>query len=302
MTTLFVGISLVFGLIFFLRYFSLRKQLQYLIELLSKQENGHPLRKVTTSGSDKRVSELSQQINQLIGTIKETEIRQVRVRNNYQKLLADSSHDLRTPLTVIRGRLQYILRNETLNPSVHEEVIKTIEQTQRLREFIDDLFEMSLIEMDDFPIELERVDLRELIAESLAESYELLSSKGTEPIISLGEFPLWLDMDRKIFNRIFDNLLANALRYKENQLEIKVLASDAVIIFQMKNDGMKLSNDEFLKMFERYQSLDMADRRRRGGLGLAIVSELVDKTKGRIEPSVYEDMAEIKITWEMSKM
>lgn len=254
------------------------------------------LRKVTIQTNDASIEALAEQINDLIELVNLSQQQQVILERKYQHLLAEASHDLRTPLTVIRGQLQYILKFNNIDEKTRTELLKTIHQTNQLGTFIDDFFELSLINAPDFPLNPEVVNLNDSVLNELADNYPLIKQKAITPNIFQSAKPLLINIDSKSLIRIINNLLGNAIKNLQNELIIETYEDNHYAVLVIRNDGIKISSEEFLKLFERYHS-NTNDQKRRGGLGLAIVSELVKKTNGKLTFSIEKQILSIKVMW-----
>lgn len=293
---IFSGFSLFLNLFFFLRMLMLKKELKQLASQVKQVVNKTSRKKLTIQTAGAEVEALAEQVNELIEFLNQNMQQKLNSEKKYQFLLAEVSHDLRTPLTVIRGQLQYLLKFSAMDEPVRESLMQLISQTNHLGQFIDDFFELSLVGAPDFPIHLAPVNLNKVIMNELAEMYPIIQQKQIKPSVFMPDEPLFIEMDERAFTRIIDNLLGNALKNAEQKFSVAVFERDGSAGIKIKNDGITFSSEEFAKFLERYQT-NSNDKKRRGGLGLAIVSELVKKTGGTLEYIIENRFLTISILW-----
>lgn len=214
-----------------------------------------------------------------------TELRRLEgVRRDF---VANASHELKTPLTSIRGYAETLL-DEGLDPELRRRFLGRLRHnSERLHRIVDDLLDLSRLESGGWRPELEPVDI-ERAAESAWESFEeRAEQKGVEFRVEPG-WPRPVPADRVAIQQIFSNLFDNALRHTPADGRITVLATAAVdadaIAVEVRDTGSGIPGDALGRIFERFYRIDPARSRSEGGtgLGLAIVKHLVEHMGGRV--------------------
>jgi two-component system OmpR family sensor kinase/two-component system sensor histidine kinase BaeS len=197
-------------------------------------------------------------------------------------MLADLSHELRTPITVIQGNVEGIL--DGLYPADETRLRSIIEETQVLSRLVDDLRTLALAESGSLQLRRELTDLRELIQDTVAGFKAQATEKDVKFELELGEIAE-VDIDPLRIREVLTNLLGNALRYAPNQGEVRIGATESgtaeersVTVF-VQDTGPGIEIADLAHIFDRfYKSTDSGGM----GLGLSIAKYLVAAHGGRI--------------------
>lgn len=208
-------------------------------------------------------------------------------RNDLERrdLLADIAHELRTPLSVIRGRLEGIV--DGIYSADDGQVSLALEQTYLLERLVDDLRLLTLAETRQLHFEKKSVDIVQLSQHTI----EMFSAEAREKNISLslekgsGDFTLELDAQR--IEQVIGNLIGNALRYipEGSKIWLKLeKTADSINLF-VNDNGPGISDQDLPFLFDRFWRKDKSRSRAAGGtgLGLAIAKQLVEAQGGTIQ-------------------
>ena len=199
--------------------------------------------------------------------------------------ISDVAHELRTPLTAIRGNAE-MLADPELPREMHEKFCAIIiNESERLSRLTHDLLTLQRIEDDTMPIELSRVNLRELSAGVLDALEPILRDRQAQTEI-LGEAPDVLgNLDR--LKQAVTNLVENASRFIEpgGHIVIELFGLRGNSILAVKDDGCGFGDVDPKLLFDRFYRTDASRSRGTGGtgLGLAIVKSVVDAHDGTVE-------------------
>lgn len=196
-------------------------------------------------------------------------------------LIANVSHDLRTPLAYIQGYLEtLLLKKDDLDPERFEKYLQTsLSGTQRLRNLVDDLFELSKIETGSRKINREAVNLAELIYD-VAGQFKL---SAAEKKVNLNvDVPFDLppvSADLALLDRVLQNLVSNSIKYCEERdevtLEAKPDEGTTGIRISIKDTGPGIAEEDLPHIFDRFRRGDQLHTQGTG-LGLAIVKSILD--------------------------
>jgi signal transduction histidine kinase len=201
-------------------------------------------------------------------------------------LLANVSHELKTPLTSIQGFSQALEEGAIASPEEHQQAARIInEETQRMRRLVDDLIELSRLESGQVVMEHERIDLAELLR-TCAERFEWqLRESGADLQLDIAPLPP-VEGDGRRLEQVFSNLIDNAVRHTPKGGSITVRASgvDGGVRVAVRNSGSYIAPEELSRVFERFFQHDPSRTRSTGGagLGLAIAMEVVQAHAGTI--------------------
>ncbi|MEH7074781.1 two-component system histidine kinase PnpS [Neobacillus drentensis] len=201
--------------------------------------------------------------------------------------VANVSHELKTPVTSIKGFTETLLDGAMNNQETLETFLSIIlKESDRLQTLIHDLLELSKIEQQGFILNLQELDLYVLLDEVIT----MLTGKAQEKNIELelvckqNQVMVQGDLDR--LKQVFINLIGNAITYTppEGNVTIILLEHRGKVRIHVKDSGVGISKEEIPRIFERFYRVDRARSRNSGGtgLGLAIVKHLVEAHHGNI--------------------
>jgi len=203
------------------------------------------------------------------------------------EFLATLAHELRNPLAPIRNALE-IMRLAGPNPSALERAQAMMDRQVRLLvRLIDDLLDVSRITRGKLRLLLEQVDLNAVIEAALEISRPLIDKSSLKLDVGLPPEPIRIEGDRVRLAQVFSNLLNNAAKYTETGGQIHLIAfrdgGDAVV--RIKDTGVGIPAEMLPKVFDMFAQVDRSLNRSQGGLGigLALVSRLVQMHHGRVE-------------------
>jgi signal transduction histidine kinase len=249
------------------------------------QQQNRDFVKILGELEDKRaeLEELNQQLNQSNGELNEANAKLRELAEMKEEFLALTTHDLRSPLTVISGVISFFTsgRLGELSPEQKNMVTMMERNTQNLIELVNDLLDASKLESGTMRLDLASFDLRDVIKE-LHETMLLPLAK--EKDIQLvetfpGNLPL-IEADRAKLRRILLNLLSNALKFtgKGGRVEISAEPQTDRVRISVSDTGVGIAPEDVERLFDKYeQTRSRATRGEKGtGLGLYITKQLVE--------------------------
>jgi two-component system OmpR family sensor kinase/two-component system sensor histidine kinase BaeS len=266
--TIFIGVLLVQRLV---------NPLAEVIAAAREVANGKLDARVTVSGpQDLRV--LNESFNEMAASLERND-------RERREMFADIAHELRTPLSIIRGRLEGIV--DGIYSVDGSQVSMALEQTYLLQRLVDDLRLLTLAETRQLPFDKRDVNVGELIERVL----EMFSAEAREKNITL-TFPekngnLSVEIDPQRFEQVISNLLGNALRYVPNGGKIWVTANESAdsLRITVNDNGAGVPAEDLPYIFDRFWRKEKSRSRASGGtgLGLAIAKQLIEAQGGVIE-------------------
>ena len=231
---------------------------------------------------DAYAKQLAGAINVQLRKLREQRHRYVQGDTELKSAVTNISHDLRTPLTAIQGYLDLLEQVELPEDGArYVEMIKN--RAEHLTVLTEELFRYSVLLSEGKELAKEPVVLNAVLEESVAGFYAVLTERGIEPQIRMPQEKVVRLLDASALTRVFSNLLNNALKYSDGDLDIE-LTEDGDIIFS--NSAEELDEVQVGKLFDRFYTVEAA--RRSTGLGLAIAKTLVEQMEGSIRAR-YED-------------
>lgn len=197
---------------------------------------------------------------------------------------ADASHQLKTPVTVLRAGIEELLRREDLEPGIYDELSSLHHQTYRLTGVIDDLLLLSRMDAGRLKIEFGPVNLRQLVEEWLDDLNALPDPLGLDVKAHLPE-ELLIAGERRYTSLILQNLLENARKYNRSGGRIYVTAreEDDSVFFTVGNSGPAIPAEMQPHIFERFSRGPNGEKIAGHGLGLNLARELVRLHGGELK-------------------
>ncbi len=244
---------------------------------------------IDITSADKDMRQLADNINTQLKLLRSEHIRFDRGNRELLDAITNISHDLRTPLTAICGYLD--LLKKTDDPEKQKEFLGIIEErTFMMKQLTEELFRYSVIISQEQGDQAEEIYVNQLLEESIAEFFPLLSEKGITPQISITDRRVMRTLNKSSLSRIFNNLLGNAVKYSDGDLEI-TMSENGEICFS--NTAKELSAVSVEQLFDRFYTVNTA--RNSTGLGLSIARTLVERMGGSITAQYENSKLTIRI-------
>lgn len=219
----------------------------------------------------------------------------LRHEEHLKESIANISHDLRTPLTVILGHLQ-LLENEKLTPKQLQHVIAIRNKAERMKELVETFYDLSVLDEQPKKPVLESFNLSNLLLNLITENAPALEAKGIIPDISLPEYSVYLYSDKAMVERILQNLLTNAIRYSTGMIAVMLEQKEnKKIVFRIENTVQEGINIDTERLFERFYTGDKSRHDGSTGLGLAVVQSLVSALNGTITAGIRENLLDFML-------
>lgn len=299
MIFLFVAVFLLLALCVLLGFklLLLKRSVRSIKEQLSRTRETGYNKQLTIPLADKDLSAMAAEINENLSFQSSLKLRFEQAERSVRESVSDIAHDLRTPLTVIKGNLQMLESSPSLSDKDKAYIAVCKEKSDFLRSMADDFFELSLLESDSAPPALKRVSVINLLMEFLAENEAVIRFHSLTPEIRFPEKTVFIYADEALLIRMFSNLLNNVLKYAEGSFGIDVMADDGRIDIVFSNHIRSEADFDPARLFERTYRGDKARGGQGAGLGLYIVKLLCEKQCGKAEAFIRENRLFIKLSF-----
>ncbi len=249
------------------------------------------LKEITDADSDERIMifteneelmELAAQITRMLENHLKVKADYRRSEIASRKMLANISHDIKTPMTVVLGYLE-IMR---LNGSTDEMLKKTEQKAQSVVDLINQFFTLAKLESGDTEIELSMVDICEICRESILDFYGILTNHDFQVEIDVPETPVYVQGNREALQRILFNLISNVIRYGADgkYLGMFLRTDGKAACIDVTDKGKGIDPPFADSVFDRLFTME-ASRNRKiqgNGLGLTIAKNLATQLGGTI--------------------
>lgn len=273
---LIICISLV------LRLISIRHSMREIKnELILTRDEGYN-RQLTVELSDSVLEEMTAEMNRNLDYQKKLKEESGKAERILKQSVSDIAHDLRTPLTVIKGNLQMIALEDGLSEKSRGYLAASSEKCSEMKRMADDFFELSLLESDSSPVKLSKVNITNLLMQFLADSEAVIRGKELVPDVVFPERTVFALADEDLVRRMLGNLLNNVLKYAVEGFCITLSVSENECGIVFSNAVKKGTEIDAEKLFERTYRADKARSGNGAGLGLYIVKLLAQKQNGRV--------------------
>ena len=249
------------------------------------------LEEILENGSDEKVMvftdnpvlmELGGQINRLLIDRQKIRADFKREEISSKKMLANISHDIKTPLTVILGYLE-IMR---LNHADHEMLKKVETKANQVMNLINQFFTLAKLESGDTNINLGKVNINEICRENVLEFYDILLQKDFDVDLFIPETAIFVQGEKEALQRILYNLLSNVIRYGSDgkYLGVFLRQDKSNVYIDVVDKGKGIEQEFASNVFDRlYTMEDSRNREIQGnGLGLTIAKNLAKQLEGDI--------------------
>ena len=243
--------------------------------------------KITSSNLDERI-ELKGRKDEL-GRLAETFNAMIaRLKDSFQRInqfSIDVSHELKTPLTILKGETELALRKERTNEEYKKSLQSNLEEIDRMSRIIDDLLLLSKAETKDIRLNLEKVDLRDLLADVCLNMKIFGENKGVE-IIARDLDDIRIIGDELKLRRMITNIVENGIKYGHSGGYVAVSShkQNGYACINVKDNGPGISSGDIKYIFDRFYRADRSRKRASGsGLGLSISKWIAQAHRGTIE-------------------
>ncbi len=299
-TMIFFLVVIILSLLLVVIYqrFAFRRGIQAKLRQINEK-----LEEISGTGSGEKIMvftdnlvlmDLGKQINCLLVESQKMKAQFKREQMSSKKMLANISHDIKTPLTVILGYLEIMrLKNG------EDEMLEKVEiKAKQVMNLINQFFTLAKLESGDMDVNLCKINISEVCRENVLEFYEILLQKEFEVVLDIPETPLFVQGDKDALQRILYNLLSNVIRYGSDgkYLGIFLREDKNSVYIDVVDKGKGIKPEYTANVFDRlYTMEDSRNREIQGnGLGLTIAKNLANSLGGDI---LLNSMPNVKTTF-----
>ena len=246
--------------------------------LARKIEAGSLNERLDVSGPKDELGRLAKTFNDMIARL-ELSFKQMK------QFTADASHELKTPLTVLKGEMEIALKTEKTVEGLREIIKSSLEEVDKMSAIVKSLLDLARID-SRVKLPKDKSRLEEIIEERFNQTMPLARSKGIDmKIVKIEKVVVIGDMLR--IGQLIFNLIDNAIKYtvRGGSIEISLEQKDSWAVITVLDTGIGIAKEDIPYIFDRFYRVDKARTRAEGGvgLGLSICKEIIDAHEGRIE-------------------
>lgn len=232
---------------------------------------------IAISSSDKDIKNLTINLNNNLSELRGQKLQYKNGNQELKKIITNISHDLRTPLTAIKGYVDLIEQEKLSNNQ--KKYLKVIQKkSNELTELTGQLFEYTKLMDIDVKIKKEECCINEILEETLVSYYSIFKEQDIIPNISICSRKVYKIVNKISIIRVFENILSNVVKYSNGDLKVE-MQENGTITFS--NKATSLDETTVQKIFDRYFSVENA--KESTGIGLSIAKQLVELNNGSIK-------------------
>lgn len=235
------------------------------------------------------IGELSRAFEDMRYRLKESVELQLQYENNRKELISNISHDLKTPVTAIKGYVEGIKDGIPDTPEKMEKYINTIYiKTINMDKLIDELFLFSKLDLKRVPFNFEKVDILEYLTDCMVElKFDLEKKNINITLVNELKEKVYVIADREKLKRVIINIVENSVKYMNKdvgEICIRVSEEEEKVSISFKDNGMGISKEALQYIFDRFYRADPSRNISTGGsgLGLAISKRIIEEHGGNI--------------------
>ncbi|MDO5293582.1 MAG: ATP-binding protein [bacterium] len=232
------------------------------------------------------IGELAASVDKLADRLKENEVQRNYMEQMRKDFFSNISHELRTPITVMRAYLESLLDGVVSEEKVIPYYNRMLAECTGMQRLVQDLLLLSKMENPDFTIELEPVNIVQVF-DDIVRSYRVICSKKNITIeLDTDTDCCFINGDYDRIRQVFLAILDNAIKFSNSNstIYIKVRTLDNIII-SIRDEGVGISEENITHIFDKFYTKKQPNNQNGSGLGLVIAKEIVKKHHGSIEVS-----------------
>lgn len=259
-----------------------KKILKELNKVISSYENEEII--VNDTNLPKEFDEVAESFENLMEKLKKSNAEKIKIYEDKQKSIANLSHDLKTPLTVISGYSKAFL-DDLVPDNKKRQYMESINKKACVAsDAIDSLFLYTHMNNSEYSLCREKIDIVTFTKEYLAEKYNEIESAGMDLELDIEENKIMFDADKNAFRRIYENIINNSIKYNKKGTKIYFkMWKDKTLNIVIGDDGIGIDKEIKDRLFEPFVTSNKARTSGEGtGLGLAIVKNFVELHDGEI--------------------
>lgn len=250
------------------------------------------------------LAETEKTINIIKHTLEQRKTATMIAEQRKNDLVVYLAHDLKTPLTSVIGYLTLLRDEKQISDELREKYLSiSLEKAERLEDLINEFFEITRFNLSNITLEYSKVNLTRMLEQLVYEFKPMFSKKNLDCVLNIASNTM-ISCDVNKMQRVFDNLLRNAVNYSFNNTKIFITAiqKDNNIHIKFTNMGNTIPKEKIERIFEQFYRLDTSRNTESGGagLGLAIAKKIVTLHGGTITAYSENEIIEFEVTISLS--
>lgn len=288
LSIIIIGILIILIFVLMVKIYFLHKSTQEIAEAFNERLTADTNTLIDISTRDPYMRKLASEINVQLRLLRSERHKYQQGDLELKEAITNISHDLRTPLTAIQGYLD-LMEREKKSETVQRYLSQIQNRAEVLKNLTEELLRYSVVTSSN-DLKPEQMDIVCALEESLLSFYAIMQEKGIHPEIELPDEPVWRQLDAGAVNRIFSNVISNAVKYSDGDFSV-VMDSSGSITFS--NTAHSLNPVAVGRLFDRFYTVEAS--RNSTGLGLSIAKLLTERSGGNINAQYKNNKLYINI-------
>ena len=226
--------------------------------------------------------EIKEHLNILAHELRENEV----LKNDF---ISNVSHEIKTPLAIIQNYAK-ALEDKNLEEEVRDKYLSSIiNGCKNLTSLVTNILKLNKLENQNLKLEVESFNISESIINEILKYEKIFEDKSIELNCDIEE-DLFINSSEECLNIIWSNLISNAIKFTNDQIVIKLQKKNEYLIFEIKDNGIGMSNETGKHIFDKFYQGDTSHFKEGNGLGLALIKKVIDILGGEIFVSSEENV------------
>ena len=279
------------------------KKLQKINEALRNIYEGNPNVKLNEEELEGTLKIMAKYINDIAGGFTNAIEQSLKSERLKTELITNVSHDIKTPLTSIINYVDLLKKEEINNAQIEQYIAVLDKKSQRLKKLIEDLVEASKVSSGNVKLNMEVINLKELLNQTVGEFEDKLEKKNLKIEMDLPNENVLIKADNRYLYRVIENVFSNISKYalEGSRVYIKLEKQKEEVYLEFKNiskDKLNISAEELMQRFVRG---DKSRYTEGSGLGLSIAESLTELQGGKFKIDIDGDLFKVEIKWKSER-
>ena len=275
------------------------KKVQKINEALRNIYEGNPNVKLNEEELEGTLKIMAKYINDIAGGFTNAIEQSLKSERLKTELITNVSHDIKTPLTSIINYVDLLKKEDINNAQIEQYIAVLDKKSQRLKKLIEDLVEASKVSSGNVKLNMEVINLKELLNQTVGEFEDKLEKKNLKIEMDLPTENVLIKADNRYLYRVIENVFSNITKYalEGSRVYIKLEKQKEAIYLEFKNiskDKLNISAEELMQRFVRG---DKSRYTEGSGLGLSIAESLTELQGGKFKTDIDGDLFKVEIKW-----
>ena len=275
------------------------KKLQKINEALRNIYEGNPNVKLNEEELEGTLKIMAKYINDIAGGFTNAIEQSLKSERLKTELITNVSHDIKTPLTSIINYVDLLKKEDIQNAQIEQYIAVLDKKSQRLKKLIEDLVEASKVSSGNVKLNMEVINLKELLNQTIGEFEDKLEKKNLKIEMDLPNENVLIKADNRYLYRVIENVFSNISKYalEGSRVYIKLEKQKEEVYLEFKNiskDKLNISAEELMQRFVRG---DKSRYTEGSGLGLSIAESLTELQGGKFKIDIDGDLFKVEIKW-----